>query len=76
MKTVVSEKGQVTIPKVLRDRLGLRSGQVLDFREERGRLVAIKATLEDPVERVYGILKPGRSTDALVRALRGAPDAV
>jgi antitoxin PrlF len=76
MKSVVSEKGQVTIPKVLRDRLGLRSGQVLDFREERGRLVAIKATPEDPVERVYGILKPGRSTDALVRALRGAPDAV
>ena len=76
MKSVVSEKGQVTIPKVLRDRLGLRSGHVLDFREERGRLVAIKVTPEDPVERVYGILKPGRSTDALMRALRGEPDAV
>ena len=76
MKSIVSEKGQVTIPKPLRDRLGLRSGQVLEFREERGRLVATKAAADDPVERVYGILKPGRSTESLLRALRGAPDAV
>ena len=76
MKTVVSEKGQVTIPKPLRDRLGLRTGQVLDFHEERGRLVAVKVAPEDPVDRVYGILKLGRSTDALLRALRGAPDGV
>ena len=33
MKAVVSEKGQVTIPKTLRDRLGIRPGQVLDFAE-------------------------------------------
>jgi len=76
MKSIVSEKGQVTIPKPLRDRLGLRSGQVLDFREERGRLVATKAAPGDPVVRIYGILKVGRPTDALLRALRGAPDAV
>ena len=76
MKSIVSEKGQVTIPKPLRDRLGLRSGQVLDFREERGRLVATKMTSRDPVERVYGILKLRRSTDSLLRALRGTPDAV
>jgi AbrB family looped-hinge helix DNA binding protein len=74
MKTVVSEKGQVTIPKALRDRLGLRAGQVLDFSEDRGRLVAIKVAAQDPVDRVYGILKLGRSTDSLLRALRGSPD--
>jgi antitoxin PrlF len=76
MKTIVSEKGQVTIPKALRDRLGLRSGQILDFREERGRLVATKAASEDPVERVYGILKLRRSTQSLLQTLRGAPDAL
>lgn len=76
MKSIVSEKGQVTIPKPLRDRLGLRSGQVLDFHEERGRLVAVKLGSHDPVERVYGILKVGRSTDSLLRSLRGTPDAV
>ncbi len=31
MKTTVSEKGQVIIPKALRDKLGLRPGTVLDF---------------------------------------------
>lgn len=76
MKTTVSEKGQVTIPKRLRDRLGIRPGQILEVHEEAGRLVATKAMAEGPAERVYGILKLGRSTDRAVEALRGKPDAV
>ncbi len=76
MKTIVSEKGQVTIPKPLRERLGIRPGQILDFREEHGRLVASKVTPEDPVERLYGILRLGRSTDDVITAVRGKPDAV
>ena len=47
MKVVVSEKGQFTIPKKLRDRLGIRPGQVLEVDEERGRLVAAKACSAD-----------------------------
>ena len=47
MKAKVSEKGQVTIPKRLRDSLGLRTGDVLDFDEESGRLVAVKVAPED-----------------------------
>ncbi|MGH8875258.1 MAG: AbrB/MazE/SpoVT family DNA-binding domain-containing protein [Acidimicrobiia bacterium] len=54
MKGAVSQKGQVTIPKPLRDRLGIRTGEVLDFRAEGGLLVASKVTSEDPVEAVYG----------------------
>ena len=46
MKITVSEKGQVTIRKALRDRLGIQPGQVLDVREEAGRLVATKAMPE------------------------------
>ena len=42
MKTTVSEKGQITIPKRLRDCLGLRPGTVLDFDEAGGRLVGRK----------------------------------
>jgi len=71
MKTVVSEKGQVTIPKPLRDRLGIRPGQVLEFRDEHGYLVATKATPLDAVESVYGVLKLGRSTDDVMKTLRG-----
>jgi AbrB family looped-hinge helix DNA binding protein len=76
MKAVVSEKGQVTIPKPLRDRLGLRAGQVLVFREENGKLVASKEPREDPIEAVYGIVKLGQRTDEFITALRGdAEDA-
>jgi AbrB family looped-hinge helix DNA binding protein len=75
MKAIVSEKGQVTIPKALRDRLGLRPGQVLDFHEKDGQLVAMKVSGQDPVDSVYGILKLGAPTDAVIRALRGKPDA-
>ncbi len=71
MKAIVSEKGQVTIPKVLRERLGLGPGQVLDFQERKGRLVAEKLPLQDTVSSVYGILQLGRGTDSVMRELRG-----
>jgi antitoxin PrlF len=71
MRSVVSEKGQVTIPKPLRDRLGIRAGEVLDFEEEAGRLVARKAASQDPVDAAYGIIDPGEPTDVLIERLRG-----
>jgi AbrB family looped-hinge helix DNA binding protein len=73
MKATVAERGQVTIPKALRKKLGIQPGAVLDFHDEQGRLVAVKASVEDPVARVYGMLKLGKSTDALMRELRGEP---
>ena len=76
MKTIVSEKGQITIPKTLRERLGIRPGQVLDFNEEGGRLVATKTVPQDPVESVYGILSSGQPTDKVIKTLRGQADAV
>ena len=45
MKTTVSERGQIVIPKQIRARLGLAPGQVLECWEERGRLVAAKAAM-------------------------------
>ena len=71
MKTVVSEKGQITIPKPLRVRLGLRTGQVLEVREERGRLVMSKRLSSDPFDKYFGILKLGRRTDEIMKGLRG-----
>ncbi|MGH2655902.1 MAG: AbrB/MazE/SpoVT family DNA-binding domain-containing protein [Actinomycetota bacterium] len=76
MKAVVSERGQVTIPKAIRDRLGIRPGTELDFEADRGRLVARKVNAQDPVDAVYGILKTDRSTDEIIEELRGKPDAV
>ena len=71
MKAKVAERGQVTIPKSLRDRLGIRPGTLLDFSEEGGRLVAMKAETLDPVDQAYGRLGKGRSTDEMIRELRG-----
>lgn len=77
MLSTVSEKGQITVPKRLRDRLGIRAGDQLELHEEGGRLVARKAIASDPVAAVYGILGTHESTDERLRALRGGPpDAV
>ena len=73
MKATVSEKGQVTIPKRLRERLGIRPGQELEFTEEQGRLVATKAGGVDHVAAVYGRFKSRKSTDEVIADLRGKP---
>jgi len=70
MKAVLSERGQITIPKALRDRLGLRPGQALDFQEEDGRLVAVKIPADDPVGRFYGALGGRTRSDHLIGELR------
>jgi len=54
MKAVVSEKGQVTIPKACRDRLGLKTGSVLEFEARDGKLIAVKQQPEDVVRRWRG----------------------
>ncbi len=42
MKAKVAERGQVTIPKRLRDKLGIAPGTVLEFQDQDGKLVAVK----------------------------------
>ena len=73
MKSIVSEKGQVTIPKPLREKLGLRPGDVvLEFSAQRGTLVARPrlAGPENPVDAVTGILPP-MDVDAEIEKMRG-----
>jgi antitoxin PrlF len=74
MKATISEKGQVTVPKPLRERLDIRPGDELDFSAEDGRLVALKATPEDPIAAVYGSVDLGRPTDEIIGELRGGTD--
>ncbi|HVN63771.1 MAG TPA: AbrB/MazE/SpoVT family DNA-binding domain-containing protein [Candidatus Binataceae bacterium] len=72
MKSRIAERGQVTIPKALRDRLGMRPGATLEFREEHGRLIAVKSVQADPIARVYGCLGRKFETDAFMAEIRGA----
>ena len=71
MKAKVAERGQVTIPKALRERLGIRPGTILEFTEKQGRLIAEKVENLDPVDQVYGRLGHGRQTEEILRELRG-----
>jgi AbrB family looped-hinge helix DNA binding protein len=71
MKSTVAERGQVTIPKALRDRLGVLPGTTLEFSEDHGRLVAVKTTPADPVAKVYGCLGRKFKTDVFMTEIRG-----
>jgi hypothetical protein len=44
---------------------------LLEFSEERGRLVAVKSDVDDPVSRAIGSLGKGIDTDAVMAELRG-----
>jgi len=71
MKARIAERGQVTIPKPLRKMLGLKPGTVLEFAEERGRLIAVKSEGTDPVSQVYGCLGKKIDTETVIAELRG-----
>jgi AbrB family looped-hinge helix DNA binding protein len=71
MKVRVSEKGQVTIPKRLRDQLGIRSGDELDLQVDGDRLVATNMVERDAIDELYGSLKLPASTDELIAEMRG-----
>lgn len=70
MKAIVAERGQVTIPKPLRDKLGIRPGTALEFSAKDGALVARKAA-SDPVSQVFGCLGTRGGTDKFMREIRG-----
>ena len=71
-RTTVSEKGQITIPKALRETLGIRPGTVLEVAALRGNLIARKRDVEDPLLkwRGSGRLPGGGSVDAYLARIR------
>jgi antitoxin PrlF len=71
MKATVGERGQVTIPKQLRDRLDLRPGQRLVVTEEEGRVILVKDLADDRMMHVYGTLKLPGTVDEIIDEMRG-----
>ena len=73
MKAILSEKGQVTIPKRCRDRLGLRPGTVLDFEATQGKLIGRKVQPEDVLQRWRGKgrIPGGLRVDEYLARVRG-----
>jgi len=75
MSTTVTVKGQVTIPKLVRERLGIEPGNAVDFElANDGRVVLVKVGGGKPVSRFEafrGLLGPGLSTDEVMALTRG-----
>jgi AbrB family looped-hinge helix DNA binding protein len=71
MKTTVSEKGQITIPKAVRTKLGIRPGTVLELDAERGRLIGRKSGERDVVDELYGSLPMDEPVDRYLERARG-----
>ncbi len=67
----ITTKGQVTIPKAVRERNGFYPGTEVRFVEKDHRVVVEKARGEDVWDRYYGFLKLKLRTDEVMRLLRG-----
>ena len=68
----ISERGQVTIPKALRDRFGMNPNVEVEITPtENGLLIRKRAVPRHPVDRIYGIIAGGGSTDDYVEGIRG-----
>ena len=78
MATTVTRKGQVTIPKPVRDYLGIRPGSQVDFRRtDDGGVLIEKTDGPRPPSRfakARGSAGPGMTTDELMALLRGEPE--
>jgi AbrB family looped-hinge helix DNA binding protein len=68
----IGERGQVTIPKDVREKYGLLPNIEVEFvPEESGVLLRKRSHRASPVEKVYGILNKKSKTDDIIEALRG-----
>lgn len=71
-ESVISERGQVTLPKDLRDKLGLRPGTSVTFKVSKEGLLLKKSSNKKPDFRsVFGIIKSDKDTDELLKEMRG-----
>lgn len=68
----VSERGQITIPKRLRDRFGMSHNvEVEVVPTSEGLLIRKRSVGGHPVDRVYAILGSGGDTDRYIEQIRG-----
>ena len=76
MGTVVTSKGQVTIPKKVREFLGIKPGTVVEFDlRENGQVIVVKVgrkgrSRPSPFARARGSATAGMSTDEIMALTR------
>lgn len=68
----ISERGQITIPKKLRQKYGLTKNIEVDITPtEDGLLIRKRSHGRHPVDKLIGILKNPSSTDQYLTEIRG-----
>ena len=72
MQATVAERGQITLPKAVRDALGLVKGSTLKVELEGSRIV-LRKSVDDAISRARGRFKLDgfASVDDAMRAIRG-----
>lgn len=75
MEATVAERGQITLPKAVRDALGLVKGTQLIVELDGNRII-LRKNVDDAVSRLRGRFKLDgfASADDAVRAARGRTD--
>ena len=72
----VSSKGQVVIPQALREALGIRAGDILDFSLDDAGGISVRLAGRIPIERLRGAWRqpgdPHVSDDDILAAIREA----
>ncbi len=72
MEATVAERGQITLPKAVRDALGLTKGTLLKVEPDGSRII-LRKNVDDAISRARGKFKlpEGVTTDDIMRELRG-----
>lgn len=73
MEATVAERGQITLPKAVRDALGLTKGTLLKVELDGSRII-LRKSVDDAISRARGrfALDGFESAEPAVRALRDA----
>ena len=76
MEATVAERGQITLPKAVRDALGLTKGTLLKVELEGSRIV-LRKSVDDAISRARGkfALDGFDSAEEAVRSLRNEGEA-
>ena len=74
----ISTKGQVTIPKKIREKLGIKEGDIIEFIEENGLVYLQRKRSIEKEEKKFrqfkGRIKSSITSDQFIKELRGEID--
>ena len=74
----ISTKGQVTIPKKIREKLGIKEGDIIEFIEENGLVYLQRKRSIEKEEKKFrqfkGMIKSSITSDQFIKELRGEID--